>query len=472
MTATTKPSPLTTHLNLAIIGLGYTGLPLAVEFGRKRPVVGFDTNRKRIDELKSGKDSTLETTPEELKAAEYLTYNSNPEALCACNCFIVTVPTPIDEHKRPDLTPLIQASETIGKVLKPGDLVIYESTVYPGCTEEDCVPVLERASGLKYGCTGERKQVAGKDEQKAVSSEASPHLTHLTPLTSPRPPFNDNYFYCGYSPERINPGDKEHRIKTIKKVTSGSTPEIADLVDALYSEIVTVGTYKAKSIMVAEAAKVVENTQRDLNIALINELAIIFNKLSVDTQAVLEAADSKWNFQAFRPGLVGGHCIGVDPYYLIYKAQTVGYNPEIILAGRRLNDRMGVYVVSQLVKAMIRRRIQINGARVLVMGLSYKENCPDLRSTKVVDIVTELQDYNCMVDVHDPWVSAEEARQEYGITLIDTPGEGTYDAIVLAVGHRQFREMGSFVIRHLGKPDHLLFDLKYILPSQSVDLRL
>jgi len=365
-------------LNLAIIGLGYVGLPLAVEFGRIRPVVGFDINQKRIDELKAGDDFTRETTQDELAAAKHLSYTTNLDDLRSCNCYIVTVPTPIDEHKRPDLTPLIKASETAGKVLKQGDIVVYESTVYPGCTEEDCVPVLEKHSGLK---------------------------------------FNQDFF-CGYSPERINPGDKEHRVTSIKKVTSGSTPEIADLVDALYNEIITVGTHKAESIMIAEAAKIIENTQRDLNIALINELALIFNKMGIDTEAVLKAAGSKWNFLPFRPGLVGGHCIGVDPYYLTHKAQAIGYHPEIILAGRRLNDSMGAYVVAQLVKAMTKKRIQVEGAKVLVMGLTFKENCPDLRNTRVVDIVAELKDYNCDVDVFDPWVSVEEAQHEYGITPI------------------------------------------------------
>ena len=419
-------------ISLAIVGLGYVGLPLAVEFGRKRTVVGFDINQRRIDELKAGKDFTLETTKEELAAAMHLRYTTNLDDLRACNCYIVTVPTPIDEHKRPDLRPLIKASETVGKVLKKGDIVIYESTVYPGCTEEDCVPVLEKYSGLK---------------------------------------FNQDFF-CGYSPERINPGDKEHRVTTIKKVTSGSTPEIADLVDILYKEIITVGTHKAESIKVAEAAKVIENTQRDLNIALINELALIFNKMGIDTEAVLMAAGSKWNFLPFRPGLVGGHCIGVDPYYLTHKAQAYGYHPEIILAGRRLNDSMGAYVVAQLVKAMTKKRIQVEGARVLVMGLTFKENCPDLRNTRVVDIVVELKDYNCEVDVYDPWVNAEEAQHEYGITPIPKPDRGIYDAIILAVAHHQFRDMGAAAVRALGKSASVLYDLKYVLLAQESDLRL
>ncbi len=419
-------------INLAIIGLGYVGLPLAVEFGRKRPVVGFDINEKRIGELKSGYDFTLETSADELAAAKHLNYTTNIDELRSCNCFIITVPTPIDEYKRPDLTPLIKASETIGKVLKIGDIVIYESTVYPGATEEDCVPVLEKFSGLKFNTD----------------------------------------FFCGYSPERINPGDKEHRVTTIKKVTSGSTTEVADLVDALYNEIITVGTHKAESIKVAEAAKVIENTQRDLNIALINELALIFNRMGIDTESVLKAAGSKWNFLPFRPGLVGGHCIGVDPYYLTHKAQAIGYHPEIILAGRRLNDSMGSYVVAQLVKAMIGRRIYVEGARVLVMGLTFKENCPDLRNTRVVDIVSELKDYNCQVDVYDPWVAVEEAQHEYGITPISNPELGSYDAIILAVAHHQFKDMGATNIRALGKSMSIVYDLKYLLQVSESDLRL
>ena len=420
------------ELMLAIIGLGYVGLPLAVEFGKKRSVIGFDINQSRIDELRDGKDSTLETTDEELAQAKYLTYTTSADDLGAANCYIVTVPTPIDAYKRPDLSPLIRASETVGRVLKSGDIVIYESTVYPGATEEDCVPVLEKYSGLK---------------------------------------FNQN-FYCGYSPERINPGDKEHRVTTIKKVTSGSTPEIADIVDALYNEIITAGTHKAESIKVAEAAKVIENTQRDLNIALINELAIIFNKMGIDTQAVLEAAGSKWNFLPFRPGLVGGHCIGVDPYYLTHKAESIGYHPQIILAGRRLNDGMGAYVVSQLVKAMIRKSIQVEGARILVMGLAFKENCPDLRNTRVVDIVKELDSYSCNVDVCDPWVGVEEAQKEYGITLTEVPDPVAYDGVVLAVAHDEFKKMGVDQIRALGKKNHVLYDLKYVLPPSAVDIRL
>jgi UDP-N-acetyl-D-galactosamine dehydrogenase len=419
-------------VKLSIVGLGYVGLPLAVEFGKKRLVIGFDINQRRIAELRSGNDLTLETTREELAAAERLTFTTDIDELRLCNCYIVTVPTPIDEHKRPDLTPLMQASETVGKVLKKGDIVIYESTVYPGCTEEDCVPVLEKYSGLKFNVD----------------------------------------FFCGYSPERINPGDKDHRVTTIKKVTSGSKPEIAELIDALYNQIVVAGTHRAESIKVAEAAKVIENTQRDLNIALINELALIFNRMGIDTEAVLKAAGSKWNFLPFRPGLVGGHCIGVDPYYLTHKAQAIGYHPEIILAGRRLNDSMGTYVVAQLVKAMTKRRIHVEGAKVLVMGLTFKENCPDLRNTRVVDIVAELKDYNCDVDVYDPWVTVEEAQHEYNITPVKAVVPGQYDAIILAVAHNQFKEMGASNIRALGKPHAVLYDLKYILPVQASDLRL
>jgi len=417
---------------IAIIGLGYVGLPLAVEFGKRRPVTGLDINAQRIAELQAGRDHTLETEPSELAAARHLTFTTDIEALRACNRYIVTVPTPIDEHKRPDLTPLIKASETVGRVLKPGDIVIYESTVYPGATEEDCVPVLERISGLKFNVD----------------------------------------FFAGYSPERINPGDKSHRLTTIKKVTSGSTPKVADIVDKLYGEIITVGTHKAPSIRVAEAAKVIENTQRDLNIAFINELAIIFNKMGLDTEAVLQAAGTKWNFLPFRPGLVGGHCIGVDPYYLTHKAQAIGYHPEIILAGRRLNDSMGAYVVAQLVKAMTRRRIQVDDARVLVMGLAFKENCPDLRNTRVLDIVSELAEYHCQVDVYDPWVSPAEAQHEYGITPINQPEAGAYDAVIIAVAHREFAAMGAAALRALGKPQHVLFDLKYVLPAAESDLRL
>jgi UDP-N-acetyl-D-glucosamine/UDP-N-acetyl-D-galactosamine dehydrogenase len=420
---------------LAIIGLGYVGLPLAVEFGKKRKVVGFDIHTKRIAELQSGQDRTLEVVTAELLEAEHLSFTSDPDELKLCDIFIVTVPTPIDAHKRPDLTPLIKASTTIGKVLKKGDIVIYESTVYPGATEEECVPILELHSGLKFNID----------------------------------------FFAGYSPERINPGDKTHRVTTIKKVTSGSTPEVADFVDALYNEIVTAGTHKAPSIKVAEAAKVIENTQRDVNIALINELALIFNKLGIDTEAVLQAAGTKWNFLPFRPGLVGGHCIGVDPYYLTHKAQSIGYHPEIILAGRRLNDSMGAYVVTQLVKAMTQRRIHVQGARVLVMGLAFKENCPDLRNTRIVDIVHELAEYDIKADVYDPWVTIEEAQHEYNITPLTQFSElsaGSYDAIIIAVAHDQFKAMGAPALRALGKLEHVLFDLKYVLPADASDLRL
>lgn len=422
----------TSSLKLAVIGLGYVGLPLAVEFGKKRPVVGFDINTGRIAELQSGHDHTLEVSDEELKEATHLSYSADIEALRDCTCFIVTVPTPIDAYKRPDLTPLIKASETLGKVLKKGDIVIYESTVYPGATEEDCVPVLERVSGLVY----------------------------------------NQDFFCGYSPERINPGDKEHRVTTIKKVTSGSTPVTAEVVDALYREIIVAGTHKASSIRVAEAAKVIENTQRDVNIALINELALIFNKMGIDTESVLEAAGTKWNFLPFRPGLVGGHCIGVDPYYLTHKAQSIGYHPEMILAGRRINDGMGQYVVSQLVKAMLKKRIHVDGAKVLILGLAFKENCPDLRNTRVVDIVTELREYGVQVDVYDPWVDPNEAQEEYGLSLVTYPEQSAYEGIILAVAHHQFKDLGAEGIRQLCKPEAVLYDLKYVLKAEEADLRL
>ena len=419
-------------IKLAVIGLGYVGLPLAVEFAKKRPVIGFDINQSRVKELQGGRDHTLEVEPEGLKAAKYISYTADPEDLREANTFIVTVPTPIDEYKRPDLTPLLKASEMLGKVLSKGDIVIYESTVYPGATEDDCVPVLEKFSGLT---------------------------------------FNEDFF-VGYSPERINPGDKDRRVTNITKVTSGSTPEAAELIDQLYQQIITVGTHKAASIKVAEAAKVIENTQRDVNIALINELAIIFNRLGIDTQAVLEAAGTKWNFLPFRPGLVGGHCIGVDPYYLTHKAQSIGYHPEIILAGRRLNDGMGTYVVAQLIKAMTKKRIQVQESRILVMGLTFKENCPDLRNTRVVDIVNELAEYNINVDVYDPWVDPEECEREYGIKPIQTLKEGTYDGIVLAVAHEQFKAMGIDRIRAIGKDEHVLYDLKHVYDADSVDIRL
>jgi UDP-N-acetyl-D-galactosamine dehydrogenase len=419
-------------LKLAVIGLGYVGLPLAVEFGKYQDVIGFDINQKRIKELMSCTDRTLEISEEELRDSKHLTFTNNSNDLRVANCFIITVPTPIDSHKRPDLTPLIRASEIVGSVLKDGDIVIYESTVYPGATEEDCVPILERCSGLKF----------------------------------------NQGFFCGYSPERINPGDKEHRVTNIKKITSGSTPETAEFIDQLYNKIIVAGTHKASSIKVAEAAKVIENTQRDLNIALINELAIIFNRMGIDTQAVLEAAGSKWNFLPFRPGLVGGHCIGVDPYYLTHKAEAIGYHPEIILAGRRLNDGMGIYVASQMIKAMIKKSIQVDGARVLVMGLAFKENCPDLRNTRVVDVVNELKQYNISVDVYDPWVSASDADREYDIQLVHTLEPGIYDGIVVAVAHNEFKLMNMQKVLSLGRERCVLYDLKYIFPSHVADLRL
>ncbi len=422
----------TKDLQLAIIGLGYVGLPLAVEFGAHFPTSGFDINENRLQQLQSGHDNTREVTSTELANAKHLKYTSNDQDLSDTQVYIVTVPTPINEHNQPDLTPLIKASQTIAKTLKPGNIVIYESTVYPGATEEECVPVLEKISGLRF----------------------------------------NRDFFCGYSPERINPGDKQHRVTTIKKVTSGSTPEVADIVDAIYNTIITAGTHKAASIKVAEAAKVIENTQRDLNIALINELALIFNKMGIDTEAVLEAAGTKWNFLPFRPGLVGGHCIGVDPYYLTHKAQAIGYHPEIILAGRRLNDGMGAYVVSQLLKTMMKRGIYIKDARVLVMGLTFKENCPDLRNTRVVDIVDELKEYGVNVDVYDPWVNKSEAQHEYEITPIEQPQQNTYDGIIIAVAHQQFVELGAQTLHALGKSEHVLYDLKYILKQEEADLRL
>jgi len=417
---------------LAIIGLGYVGLPLAVEFGKNINTTGFDINQARIQELRDGKDSTLEVEAEELKQATNLGYTTSLDEIRDCNIYIVTVPTPIDDQKNPDLIPLVKASETVGKLLSVDDIVIYESTVYPGATEEVCVPILERQSGLK---------------------------------------FNQD-FYCGYSPERINPGDKEHRVTNIKKVTSGSTPEVTEKVDALYKMIITAGTHKASSIKVAEAAKVIENTQRDVNIALINELALIFNKLDIDTEEVLKAAGSKWNFLPFRPGLVGGHCIGVDPYYLTHKAIEVGYRPEMILAGRRLNDDMGSYVAKQVVDLMTKKGIHVVDANVLVLGLTFKENCPDLRNTRVIDLIKEFGNFNCNVDVYDPWIDKEEAKNEYKIMPVDAPAEGKYDAVVLAVAHNEFREMGVNKIRRLGKAQHILYDIKYILDANEVDGRL
>lgn len=417
---------------LAVIGLGYVGLPLAVEFGKHREVIGFDIKPDRIAELRAGRDYTREVPPEELAEAQHLTLTSDAADLNAATIFIVTVPTPIDAHKQPDLTPLIKASETVGRALKRGDIVIYESTVYPGATEEDCVPVLERVSGLTYNVD----------------------------------------FFCGYSPERINPGDKAHRLTTIRKVTSGSTPEVADKVDALYASIVTAGTHKAESIRVAEAAKVIENTQRDLNIALINELAIIFNHMGIDTEAVLKAAGTKWNFLPFRPGLVGGHCIGVDPYYLTHKAESLGYHPQVILAGRRINDGMGAYVAGQLVKSMLKRRIHVDGARVLVLGLTFKEDCPDLRNTRVVDVVQELREYGVQVDLHDPWADPDEARHEYGLELVAAPEAGVYDGVVLAVAHDVFREAGPAALRGYGRDGGVFCDLKSVFARDQSDLRL
>jgi len=417
---------------IALIGLGYVGLPLAVEFGKKYETIGFDIHRARVDELKQGLDRTLEVDETELAAATHLSYTADPEDIRECKIFIVTVPTPIDEHKRPDLTPLIKSSETVGKLLKEGDIVIYESTVYPGATEEVCVPILEQQSGLA---------------------------------------FNEGFF-CGYSPERINPGDKEHRVTTIKKVTSGSTAESAEKVDALYRGIITAGTYLASSIKVAEAAKVIENTQRDVNIALINELALIFNRLGIDTEEVLKAAETKWNFLPFRPGLVGGHCIGVDPYYLTHKATEDGYHPEMILAGRRLNDNMGSYVVEQIAKLMTRKRIHVVDSNILIMGVTFKENCPDLRNTRVVDLVREFQYFNCQVDVYDPWVDKDEAFEEYGIRPIDEPKQGSYDAVVLAVAHDEFVEEGAEYFHALGKEQHVLYDIKYLLSTEESDGRL
>ncbi|MCB1877871.1 MAG: Vi polysaccharide biosynthesis UDP-N-acetylglucosamine C-6 dehydrogenase TviB [Chromatiales bacterium] len=420
------------EVKLGIVGLGYVGLPLAVEFASKYDVVGLDINPARIAELRAGKDSSLEVEPERLIAATRMRYTADPGDLADCNVYVVTVPTPIDDYKRPDLTPLEKASQALGGVIKQGDVVIFESTVYPGATEEVCVPIMEKVSGLRY----------------------------------------NQDFYCGYSPERINPGDKEHRVTTIKKVTSGSTPEVADFVDTLYASIIVAGTHKASSIRVAEAAKVIENTQRDVNIALINELALIFERLGIDTLEVLEAAGTKWNFLPFRPGLVGGHCIGVDPYYLTHKAQEIGYLPEVILAGRRINDGMGAHVAERVVKMMTQRRIHVVGSNVLIMGLTFKENCPDLRNTRVVDIIAELGSYHANVEVYDPWVNPAEAEHEYGITPIQTIENGRYDAVILAVAHRQFTSMGAQAIRALGKPEHVLFDVKYVLPADQVDARL
>ena len=417
---------------IAVIGLGYVGLPLAVEFAKKYPTLGFDINSARVSELTQGKDSTLEVDREELSNAHLLQFSDDIEKLKDCNCYIVTVPTPIDQHRQPDLTPLKAASRTVGRAIGKGDIVIYESTVYPGATEEVCIPIVEQESGLSFNID----------------------------------------FHAGYSPERINPGDKEHRVSTIMKVTSGSSPEIADLVDALYSSIIQAGTHKASSIKVAEAAKVIENTQRDLNIALINELALIFNRLGIDTLEVLEAAGTKWNFLPFRPGLVGGHCISVDPYYLTHKAQEIGYNPEIILAGRRINDGMGSYVAERVIKSLTRKRTHVVGSNILMLGLAFKENCPDLRNTRVLDVVNELASYHANIDIYDPWVDAGEARDAYGIELIETPHKNHYDAIILAVAHQQFKALGAQGIRAFGKEGAILFDVKYALPKNEVDERL
>ena len=418
---------------IAIIGLGYVGLPLAVEFGKNRPVIGFDINAGRIKELSEGRDHTLECSPEQLREARHLVYSSDRETLKTAQIFIVTVPTPVDRANRPDMTPLVKASDTVGRALKRGDIVIYESTVYPGATEEVCVPVLEKVSGLK---------------------------------------FNQDFF-CGYSPERINPGDKEHRLPSIKKITSGSTPPVAEEVDSLYASIIVAGTHRASSIRVAEAAKVIENTQRDVNIALMNELSLIFHKLGIDTQEVLLAAGTKWNFLPFRPGLVGGHCIGVDPYYLTHKAQEVGYHPEVILAGRRINDSMARHVADETVKLMLRKNIPVLGSRVLVLGLAFKENCPDVRNTKVVEVVKALWQYNIEVDIYDPWIDVDEARDEYGVDcLTSAPVEGAYDSIVLAVGHHQFAKLGERGIKSFGKPESVLFDVKGVLPLGAADGRL
>ena len=420
------------NIKIAVIGLGYVGLPLAVEFGRKYPTVGFDVKAARVAELEAGKDSTLEVEEDELGSVEHLTYTADVTGVADCNFYIVTVPTPIGDGNRPSLTPLKSASTAIGGVLKAGDIVVYESTVYPGATEEFCVPILEKESGLSLN----------KD------------------------------FFVGYSPERINPGDKEHRLPTILKVTSGSTPEVGDFIDTVYASIITAGTHKASCIKVAEAAKVIENTQRDVNIALVNELAMIFERVGIDTEEVLEAAGTKWNFLPFRPGLVGGHCIGVDPYYLTYKAQQLGYNPEVILAGRRINDNMSIYIASRIVKLMLSKSMQPQQSKILVLGLTFKEDCPDIRNTKVVDVVRELEGYGTQCDVHDPWVDAKAARDEYGVELVAQPEKGAYDVIVLAVAHNKFRELGENGIKSYGKPGSVVYDIKYLLPAECSDDRL
>lgn len=434
---------------IGIIGLGYVGLPLAVEFGKQFPTVGFDLQEVRISELQRGHDCTLETTSDELLAASQLSFTTEPADMADCNVYIITVPTPIDRWKRPDLTPLERASKTVGKLLKPGDTVIYESTVYPGATEEVCVPILSKESGLGYRCT--------------LDQGTTHPAIELTERGS---------FYVGYSPERINPGDKEHRLVGIRKVTSGSTPEIADYIDRLYGKIIEAGTHKASTIRVAEAAKVIENTQRDVNIALINELAMLFNHLGIDTEEVLATAGSKWNFLPFRPGLVGGHCIGVDPYYLTHKAQEIGFHTEMILAGRRINDYMGSYVVQEVIKLMAQRHLTISGSRVLVLGITFKENCPDIRNTKVTDIQRGLESYGALVEIHDPWANFEETRQEYGINLVQEPEPGRYDAIILAVAHQQFKSLGSVAIRQYGHTGTILYDVKNLFPPEEVDGRL
>lgn len=415
---------------IAIIGLGYVGLPLAVEFGKQRHVIGFDINLDRINELKAGLDKTKEVDANELADAKHLRFSSNIDDLLEANIYIITVPTPIDQHKRPDLTPLMKASETVGRALRPGGLVIYESTVYPGCTEDDCVPILERESGLKF----------------------------------------NSDFFCGYSPERINPGDKQHRLPSILKVTSGSTPEAAETVDQLYAAIITAGTFKAESIRVAEAAKIIENTQRDLNIALMNELSIIFGKMGIDTHSVLAAAGTKWNFLNFKPGLVGGHCIGVDPYYLTHKAQSLGYHPEVILAGRRVNDGMGEYLASQIIRLMIKKEMLIQQSKILILGITFKENCPDIRNTKVIDVVNELKEYGAKVDIWDPWVIGEDLRKHYSIDVLPSVTQ-EYDAVVLAVAHDDFVKLGANALRLYAKPGGILVDIKGVLKRDESDLR-
>ena len=468
------------NARIAVVGLGYVGLPLAVEFGRQYDTVGFDIDAARVDELNSGHDNTLEVEPDLLASATRLRFSATLEEIRDCNVFIVTVPTPIDAAKRPDLAPLVKASEAIGSLLKPGDVVIYESTVYPGCTEEVCVPILEKISGLKFATapapsclplpfTPQGDFLRGAGEGRGEGAR-NPHTG--ASLNSDPALAQENHFYCAYSPERINPGDKHHRLTSILKVTSGSTPEAATFVDNLYKSIITAGTHKASSIKVAEAAKVIENTQRDLNIALVNDLAILFNKLGIDTLEVLEAAGTKWNFLPFRPGLVGGHCIGVDPYYLTHKAQEVGHHPDVILAGRRTNDGMGAYIASEVIRLMVRKGINPVKARVLILGLAFKENCPDLRNTRVVDIVAALRGYNARVDVSDPWVDAAQAQHEYAITPVAEPEPGAYDAVILAVAHDEFRALGAAGIRAFGKPDSVVYDVKYVLPRDAVDGRL